>query len=492
MATTESKSFMKYFFFLFVFIVSFFLINISTVEIFGFLLFLMTNILFCLFIGKDLIDGSTLSEKQNNEWGFKYITLIVSIAFSLVSSIIMIMTLVTLQGKFTEVNSEIEWSSSDRLKLDNTKVVFTTVTTFIGVVALYVYNTPDDVRKFTYNIFDNILNSSGTEGIFDTLLNGSIANWIRVLFPIVTIGLGSALYGRLQMSPLEVSKAPKRVVCDPHNDTAIQPFKDSFIKTYWFLFAFLVVVFSRPFIEANFNLFGLSPSSPLGFSPGDRHLVFGQNPSISLLSLLTLGISNLMGVNRRMRKKMDEEPVETKNGEDVSTFKSIISGLFVAFLFLVLMSAKSAMAIIILVFIASVFIANPLTIKSGAGKSFSIAMRSILLMPVLRWDVIYLLAKYVFGFAGLLYAGFSVRDFQEIPDDNSCLYTNTHIRQLYIAFIFFLIVYYAFNTFTSSILTSFVTNTMRFLVPPTLLGLSSYLVFLTNHFLYMAPKLVVQ
>jgi len=323
------------------------------------------------------------------------------------------------------------------------------------------------------------------------------------LFPVVIIGLGSALYGRLQMPPLEVQKTPERVVCDPSNDPALQSFKDSFIKTYWFLFAFLVVVLSRPFVEANFNLFGLSPSAPFGFPPGDRTLVFGQNPSISLLSLLTFGISNLMGVNKRMSRKMEEEPTELKNSEDVGSIRSLITGLFAAFVLLSLMSTQHETALYILVsvllvgfvmFVASFFISkesNPLYSKSGAGKSFSIAVRSILLMPVLRWDVIYLLAKYAFGVGGLLYAGFSIRDFRNIPEGDPCLFRDAHIRQLYIAFIFFLVVYYAFNTLTSSMITSIVTNVMRFLVPPALLGMSSYLVFTTNDFVHMAPKLVI-
>lgn len=504
MATSEIKSFIKYFFFIFVFIVSFCLINIKSVELFGLVLFFMINIIFCLFIGKDITDGSISSDGKNMEWTVRYSVLIISMAFSLVSSIMMMMTIVTLQNKFAENHSAIEWSPNDRLNLDNAKIIFTTVTTFIGVVAVYAYNTPEDVRKFTYNVLDNILNGSGSEGVFDTMLNGSIGDWVRVLFPVVVIGLGSALYGRLQMPPLEVNKTPKRVVCDPLNDPAIQDFKDSFIKSYWFLFAFLIVVFSRPFVEANFNLFGLSPSAPLGFSPGDRYLVFGQNPSISLLSVLTLGISNLLGMNKRMRKKMEEEPAEVKNSTDVGIIKTCIAGLVAAFALLILMSIQNVIAFYILLgsviagvamFILSYFIpkeSNPLYSKTGVGKALSVAINSILLMPVLRWDVIYLLAKYAFGFVGLLYAGFSIRDFRNIPEGDPCLFRDAHIRQLYIAFIVFLIVYYTFNTFTSSTITSIITNVARFLVPPALLGLSSYLVFITNYFMHMAPKLVVQ
>jgi hypothetical protein len=135
---------------------------------------------------------------------------------------------------------------------------------------------------------------------------------------------------------------------------------------------------------------------------------------------------------------------------------------------------------------------NPLAAKEGGGKLVAIALRSILLMPVLRWDVLYLSAKYAFGLVALVYAGFSIRDFKEIPDDSACFYKDAHIRQLYIAFITFLITFYTFNTLTANMFTSIVTNVMRFLVPPALLGMSSYLIFTTNEFMKMAPNLVIQ
>jgi len=493
MATSEVKSFAKYFFFIFVFIISFCLINTKTVELFGLVLFFVTNLLFFVFIGKDLTDGSITADGKDNEWLFKYGTLLASMVLSFVSSIMMTMTIFTLQSKFSENHTEIQWSPTDRQNLDNAEILFVTATTFIGVVALYVYNTPDDIRKFTYTLFDNILNGSRYEGVFNTVLSGSMGNWLRVTFPIVIIGLGSALYGRLQMPPLEVQKTPKRVVCDPKNDAAIQQFKDSFIKTYWFLFSFLIIIFARPFVEANFNLFGLSPSMPLGFPPEDRSLVFGQNPSISLLSILTLGVSNLLGVNRQMSKKYKPEQQDAKS---VSATKSTIAGLFGAFVLLIILSTQYGIALNILIGVISVailgFIASFFFSKSFFGESFSIAITSILLMPVLRWDVIYLTAKYAFGFVGLLYAGFSIRDFKNIPSDNACLFRDAHIRQLYIAFIVFLIVYYSFNTFSASTITSIITNVMRYLVPPALLGITSYLVFITDHLTHLAPKLVVQ
>jgi len=378
---SDSKPLIKYIFFLIVFIVSFCFIKIKSIEIFGLGLFFAINILFCIFIGKELSNQS-YTDNSTTERLLRYGSLITAVAFSFVSTIMMIMTFVTLQSKFAANHSEIMWSPSDRRKLDTIEILFITATTFIGVTTLYVFNSAEDVHKMSYNIFN-------------TALNGSAANWLRVLFPIAIIGVGSALYGRLQMSPLEVNKTPTNVTCDPQTNLALRPFKDAFIKTYWFLFAFVIVVLARPFIEANFNIFGavIHPSSIFGFQKDDRSIIFGQNPK---------------------------------------------TGSFV------------------------------------------------------RWDVIYLLAKYAFGLAGLIYAAFSIKYFSEIPPDNACLYTSTHIRQLYIAFIFFLIVFYTFNTLSASTLTNLTTGIMRYFVPPALFGTSYYLILITNYFVHVAPKLIIQ
>jgi len=475
----NSKSFVKYFFFIFVFILSFFFINIRSIEIFGLGLFFAVNLLFCTFMGKELTDGSVSSDGKTTEWLLRYGTLIVSLVFSFVSSIMMIMTLTTLQSKFSEKGLPIEWSPTDRRKLDNAEIIFITITTFIGTTALYIYNSPEDVRKFTYNIFH-------------TVLEGTAGNWLRVLFPIAIIGLGSALYGRLEMPPLEVNKSPKREVCDPKNNAAIQPFKDSFIKTYWFLFAYVLLVLARPFIEANFTLFGIVPSAPFGFPPGDRSLIYGQNPAISILSLLTLGLSNLMGGNKFISENLNEEPAKIRNSSGVETIKNILIAFFAGFIMLIGLCSvyPGLIALCILIYFGSMVII--LNADKWFGKTFATGLNSFLLMPILRWDILYLLAKYAFGFAGLLYAGFSIKYFGELPRGDPCLFRDAHIRQLYIAFIVFLIVFYTFNTLSASNLTSAVTGTMRYLVPPVLLGLSSYLVFITDYFMNMAPKLIVQ
>jgi hypothetical protein len=433
-------------------------------------------------MGKELTDGSISSDGKTTEWLLRYGTLIVSLVFSFVSSIMMIMTLTTLQSKFAENNSEIVWSHPDRKRLDDAEILFITITTFIGTTALYVYNSPEDVRKFAYHIFH-------------TVLNGAAGNWLRVVFPIVIIGLGSALYGRLEMPPLEVNKSPKREVCDPKNNSALQPFKESFIKTYWFLFAYAFLVLARPFIEANFTLFGITPSAPFGFSQGDRSLIYGHNPAISILSLLTLGISNLMGMNKSMSETLNEDPAkQIRNSSSVDFVRHMLIAFVAMFIMIIGLSTvyPGLIALCVLMYIVFMIIVFMDNKEEWFGKTFATGLKIFLLMPILRWDILYLLAKYAFGFAGLWFTGFSIKYFGELPKGDPCLLRDSHIRQLYIAFIFFLMVFYSFNTLSASNLTTAVTGTMRYLVPPALLVLSSYLVFTTNYFVNMAPKLVVQ
>jgi hypothetical protein len=199
-----------------------------------------------------------------------------------------------------------------------------------------------------------------------------------------------------------------------------------------------------------------------------------------------------------LRRKIEEAPKEVTNGSEVGWVKASFAVIFAIFIALIILFSGASLYIVIAVLVigilgmvGSYFVPESAT-KNGIGRSFLIAIQSILLMPVIRWDVMYSMAKIAFGLTALVYAGYSIRDFRNIPETDPCFFERTHIRQLYIAFIVFLIVLYAFSTFSASALTSIITFVMRYLVPPALLGLSSYLVFITNYFVKLAPKLIVQ
>lgn len=389
------QSFMKHFFFAFAFIVSFVLMLKPEVELFGMGLFFAINILFCFITANDVTSGTF--KTVDTEQTIKIAVLIVALAFSFVSTIFMIMTLTTLQSKFATQKSGIQFSPNNREDFDKTKIIFITSTVFIGVVALYAYFTADDVRKLTFYVFNSILNWRETI-------------WMRVLFPIAILGVGAALYGQLNKETILASKKPERY-CNPKSDEGLKSFRENFIKTFWFLVSYVILVLSRPFIESSY-VFGWITGSSYAKGKNVAPYLFGVNPGIKVGA------------------------------------PSIASYLY------------------------------------GAGWK----LKEIVLT---RWDIFYQAAVIALSIAGLVYASFTIRDFEAISKNNHCLLKDTHIRQLYIAFIFFVITLYALNTFSAFQITTAVTGVMRYFVPPTLLALTSYLVFITNNFSKLAPQVLV-
>jgi hypothetical protein len=386
------QSFMKNFFFMFVFIVSFVLMLKPEIELFGMGLFFTINILYGFITLNDVTNGTV--NPTGTEQQAKIGILIAGIAFSFVATVFMIMTLTTLQSKFATNNSGIQLSRDNRKDFDNTKIIFITTTVMMGVVALYVYYSADEVRKFTYNIFN-------------TILNWREVIWMRVLFPLAILGVGAALYGQLTLDKIQVNKHPEKY-CYPGRDSKMQSFRDNFIKCFWFLVSFVVLMLSRPFIESSY--------------------MFGW----------------LTGSSYAKRKSRKPEP----ELYDKPTVEPYLYGV------------------------------NP-GIKLF-GKILS------------RWDIFYQCAVYALSIAGLVYASFTIRDFMEISPTNNCLMKDAYIRQLYIAFIFFVIVLYTINTLSAFQFTTLITSIMRYLAPPALLGLSSYLVYITNNFSKLSPQLLVQ
>ena len=376
----NAQTFMKNFFFAFVFIVSFVLMLKPEVELFGLGLFFAINILFCIVTANDVTFGTFL--QTDSEHSIKLVVLMIAIAFTFVSTIFMSMTIMTLHSKFENNKTGIQFSQPNRRHFENAKILFITTTVFIGVVALYVYYSAEEVRKLTYLVFNSILNWKEVV-------------WMRILFPLAILGVGVALYGQLMRDKILASDKPTRY-CYPKTNSSIQPFRENFIKTFWVLTAYVVLVLLRPFIESSY-VFGWITESSYAKGKTTAPYLYGVNPGIKLFGVVWT-----------------------------------------------------------------------------------------------RWDVFYKAAVIALSMVGLVYAGFTIRDYTAIPITNECLLKDTHIRQLYIAFIFFVITLYTLNTFSAFQLTTILTGVMRYFAPPTLIGVSSYLVYITTQFSKLAPQLLVE
>lgn len=226
---SQTKSFMQNFFFVLVYIISFVLILKPEMEMFGLGIFFVINVLYGIMTAGNLLSG--FETKQS----IYTIILMVILVFSFVASILLTMTLFHLQNKFVSQKFEMKFSPNAREKLTNTEIIFITMIVCSWVLNFYANFEADNVFNIVYKTFNALFNSTETD-------------WLRVSFPIVVLGLGCAVYGLLN--------SDKGILVDKNSDTRCFPgkdfgvFKDHFIKAFWLLFAYVMMIFLRPFIES--------------------------------------------------------------------------------------------------------------------------------------------------------------------------------------------------------------------------------------------------
>jgi hypothetical protein len=320
-------------------------------------------------------------------------------AFSFVSTILLALTMTKIQNTFVKNERIIRLGDNDSRDLDKAETIFITITVFMWVLALYTFQSSENIQKTMFSIGDKILYSTEMQ-------------WIRVLFSVATIGVGSALYGQLDRDKILAGTDPD-IWCDPNsqgntNGVSMALFKDDFLKTYWFLFAFVIMKVLRPFIES--NQLPLFQRKGFFYQEG----MFGDLFSFK---------DPIFATNRMT-------PIWSKPFDFMQIFS-------------------------------------------------------------LRWDAIHVLATWAFGITALVYASYSIRDFQQLGT-NACMLNDAYIRQLFIAFVFFLICLYTVNVMTAYQFTMLLTKIMKYLVPPTALALSSYLVYLTNSMSKMAAHQIIE
>ena len=111
--------------------------------------------------------------------------------------------------------------------------------------------------------------------------------------------------------------------------------------------------------------------------------------------------------------------------------------------------------------------------------------------PFPRWYNIGVWGTWALGISALVYASYSIRDFQSLQV-HDCMKDYAQIKQLFIAFVFFLICLYTVNVLTAYQFTMLITKIMKYAVPPSALALSSYLVYLTNKMSHLAAYQIVE
>lgn len=108
-----------------------------------------------------------------------------------------------------------------------------------------------------------------------------------------------------------------------------------------------------------------------------------------------------------------------------------------------------------------------------------------------RWDLFYL-SRWVFGLTALVYISYCIQDLMTYPATHPCMQRESYIRDLFIAFVFFLMVLFFVNTLTAYQLSFLLTGIMRYLVPPTALALAGTLIYYANDLSKLSPNALVE
>lgn len=112
--------------------------------------------------------------------------------------------------------------------------------------------------------------------------------------------------------------------------------------------------------------------------------------------------------------------------------------------------------------------------------------RNLLLNPFGVWDIFLDLAKWALSIAAVVFAGFTIRDYMGLNKKDGCF--KHDLANLYVVFITFLFIIFFLTVITPLQLTQLVTMIVRYLVPPTTLALTSYLVYLANDMAHLSKS----
>jgi hypothetical protein len=156
--------------------------------------------------------------------------LIIGIAFSVTSSIMLLLTTMKLQSIFAADQQYIKLGNHERDLLTDVEIVFFTVVACITALSMYVYNTADTVYNTLYNTLK-------------FLYNNWVSHILRMLLPFLALGVGSALYDNL------FTKTGTKG-CGNHDDLLMNRFKTHFRNTYWLLFSLIGLMLFRLVIES--------------------------------------------------------------------------------------------------------------------------------------------------------------------------------------------------------------------------------------------------
>jgi hypothetical protein len=197
----------------------------------------------------------------------KAFTMIVVCAFNIAASVMLVLTLLKLKQVFAGKRREIQLGTEDRKDMDTTEIIFICVVTFMAVTSVAIYLDGNQLFNSIYSLLT-------------TIYDNGFSLFLRLVLPILALGVGSALYNKIMLAPngvcdLEISSKGEVA------ETEFNKFRTNFLNTYWLLFG-VFMLFITKYLADSWII-------PLLYS---RNWIDSMNPGFNIPSLA--GINHLV------------------------------------------------------------------------------------------------------------------------------------------------------------------------------------------------------
>lgn len=240
--------------FAFIYIISFYLIrlpsnlpfgSVPSTEIIGLCIFVGVNLVYSMLLAKDVLSSQVTSMKSSHL--IRYAIMIIAIAFSITSSILLLLTMLKLQSTFSSGKQQIHLGNHERNFLTNIEIIFITLLSLMTVLSFYIYYEPDTVYNTMYETLTFIYHHW-------------FSHMLRILLPFICLGVGSALYDAIVTRRGATG-------CGNDDDPLINRFRTNFVNTFWllfsiiglFIFRFLMETFGFPYIRSKTGWVFINP-----------------------------------------------------------------------------------------------------------------------------------------------------------------------------------------------------------------------------------------
>jgi len=283
---------MKYIFLLALFIITFTLMYLPTLEFLGLALFFVVNTIYSALLGMDLstfYSNVFSGEGKANRWVLILVSvMLLGLVLNFSSSVMTMMTLGNLKYKFGAKGEKILFSPDSRKSMNHIEGLFVSTIVLITVLSFRIYFSPTEMAA---NIF-----KWANENIPDVLFK-----WGHLILMLVAVGLGLTIKGYIDKGVVGTDVK--------FNTTEHSGFITNFMSLFYVLLAMFLFYLLPTF--TTIPVFGPAIAMLFGASGSTTVESMGQlytNNSISLYTVLKwIFVITIISIAGKLDKSLNDE-----------------------------------------------------------------------------------------------------------------------------------------------------------------------------------------